>query len=188
MEVIAETNAPIPPAGTPAWAMAVAAPGTGFGMVDGLRGVPKPALQTVFGKGLGHRIWQQIRVRRTSAKPNPAQAPARVANRDIAAGMVKYVSEQAAKSLQAHARLAKAIGLRLTYANGRCIMERVHLRCATNRRENIVEAATTLLGTFPAGNMSIVSIDLTMTTVEAIVLRQSSGQAGFPMMGVPAIA
>jgi hypothetical protein len=185
MEVIAETNGPIPPAGAPSWAMAVAAPGTGFGMVDGLRGVPKPALQTVFGKSLGRRIWQQIRVRRTC---NPAQAPARVANQDIAAGMVKYVSEQAATSLQARARLAKAIGLRLTYANGRCIMERAHLRCATNRREDIVEAATTLLGHFPADNISFVSVDLTMTTVEAIVLRQSSGQTGFPVMGVPAIA
>jgi hypothetical protein len=59
--------------------------GHGCGMVGELSGVPRPALQTVFGKHLGRRIWAQ----------GHRSAAAGVADEEIIGGMIEYVSKRA---------------------------------------------------------------------------------------------
>ncbi len=92
---------------TPAWAFRVPRPeGDGFRMTARLQGVPKPMLQTIFGKALGLRIWEQARREST----HPADSPTnQVADSEISTGMVNYVSLRTAGTLRERSRQAKAI-------------------------------------------------------------------------------
>jgi hypothetical protein len=153
----------------PAWAVRVARPaGDGFRMTEDLRGVPKPALQAVFGKALGRRIWNQTRA---VSSPTVADAAAKVADGDISTGMVVYLSRQAAKALRERGRLAKAVGLRITHEDGSATLIRTRLARPTDDEREIVEAGEQLLRESRASGLRVASADLTMTTVEAIAVR-----------------
>jgi hypothetical protein len=166
MHACVETAALPSASQTPAWAFRVPRPeGNGFRMTARLQGVAKPMLQTVFGKTLGLRIWQQAR--RECA--HPADSPTnQVADSEISTGMVNYVSLRAAGTLRQCSRQAKAIRLTVTYENGESRAARMRLATPTNEINELAEAATELLHRLPVRGVQ--SIDLAVTIVEAAVL------------------
>jgi hypothetical protein len=111
-----------------------------------LHRVPKPVLRAVFGKALGGKIWEQTR---RGSEPN---APAKcsdaipVLEGEIVVGMIQYVSKQASETLRGRGRHARAIGVRVIYADGVSRTERTVLVRATNDAKEIGTAAMTLLG------------------------------------------
>jgi len=166
MHACVETAALPSASQTPAWAFRVPRPeGNGFRMTARLQGVAKPMLQTVFGKALGLRIWEQAR----GECAHPADRPTnQVADSEISTGMVNYVSLRAAGTLRECRRQAMAILLTLTYENGESRAAQMRLATPTNEINELAEAATELLHRLPVRGVQ--SIDLAVTIVEAAVL------------------
>jgi len=166
MHACVETAALPSASHTPAWAFRVPRPeGNGFRMTARLQGVAKPMLQTVFGKALGLRIWEQAR----GECAHPADRPTnQVADSEISTGMVNYVSLRAAGTLRECRRQAMAILLTLTYENGESRAAQMRLATPTNEINELAEAATELLHRLPVRGVQ--SIDLAVTIVEAAVL------------------
>jgi hypothetical protein len=167
MEAGVETSIPTPistsVSASPAWAIRVARPtGDGFRMTEQLRGVPKPMLQTVFGRGLGRRIWELARAKAAQPGLEPAS---RVSDADLSMRMVEYLSQQAAGSLCARSRQARSIRLTITSADGESTTARMALAKPTNEGNELAIASKALLRQFPTGGVR--SIDLAVSSIEA---------------------
>jgi hypothetical protein len=153
---------------TPAWAFRVPRPeGEGFRMAARLQGVAKPMLQTVFGKALGLRIWEQARWECMHPADNPTN---QVADSEISTGMVNYVSLRASGTLRECSRQVKAIRLTVTYDNGESRAARMRLTTPTSEINELAEAATELLHRLPIRGVQ--SIDLAVTTAEAAAIQE----------------
>ena len=167
MHACVETAALPSASHTPAWAFRVPRPeGDGFRMTARLQGVAKPMLQTVFGKALGLRIWEQARWECAHPTDRPTN---QVADSEISTGMVNYVSLRAADTLRECGRQAKAIRLTVTYENGESRAARMRLATPTSEINEIAEAATKLLHRLPVRGVR--SVDLAVTTMEAAAIR-----------------
>jgi hypothetical protein len=150
------------PSVSASWAIRVPRPpGDGFRTAEQLQGVPKPMLQTVFGDGLGRRIWEFVR--RNDGQPG-AGPVSRVSDVELSKGMVEYLSQQAADTLHARSRQARAIRLTITYADRESLTARTCLPTPTNEGSEIAVATMGLLRQFPA--CVVRSIDLVVTTIE----------------------
>jgi impB/mucB/samB family C-terminal domain len=186
MEACMETGAPLVASPAPAWALRVARPATdGLRMAEGLRGVPKPALQTIFGKSLGRRIWEQARAKDTPACTPPTDG---IADTDISNGMVAYISRQAAATLRESERQARGLSITITYTDGESTVARTRLARATNDRDEIAEAAIELLRQVSVRAVALVSIRLAMTGVELAAVRESAKNLGHSVPHAPARA
>jgi impB/mucB/samB family C-terminal domain len=170
MHACVETTALRSVSQTPAWAIRVPRPaGDGFRMTARLQGVPKPMLQTVFGKALGLRIWEQARWECV----HPADRPTnQVADSEISTGMVNYVSLQAVATLRECSRQAKAIRLTVTSENGESCAAQMRLATPTSEINELAEAATELLRRFPVRGVQ--SVDLAVTTVKAAAIQEQT--------------
>src|ERR1700690_121371 len=120
----------------------------GRGMVGELSGVPRPALQTVFGKDLGRRIWAQ-------GRPTTA---AGIADEEIIGGMIEYVSRRAGEALRRNGRQARAIGLGLEYADGVATLHRMRLARPTSDAGELLAAAMELFGQAEARGVAVKSL------------------------------
>jgi hypothetical protein len=140
-------------------------------MVDELGGVPRPALETVFGKELGRRIWE--RSRHFSGDEVPDE--------DIVGGMVEYVSRRAGEALRANWRQAKAIGLRVEYMDGVATLYRMRLARPTSDAAELLEAAMELFGRAEARCAGVASVKLNVTSVHAEAVTEGAGGLGFAM-------
>jgi hypothetical protein len=148
----------------------------GDGMVGELSGVPKAVLQTVFGKALGRRIWQRAR----------RQPGAQIADLEIVGGMLEYVSQRAGETLGEHARQARAIGLRIVYADGDSRFDRMRLARPTNHGPEIGAAAMELFRQSGGRNVRAESVELTVTSVETeAVRRRADGAAAMVLFRQP---
>jgi hypothetical protein len=154
----------------------------GCSLLGELRRVAKPALQAVFGKGLGRRIWQQARrpvgssESKTAAESSP-EGPARVVDvtdGEIVGGMIGYVSRCAAETLTRNRRQAKAIGLRLVYMDGTTTVARTCLVRPTSDAEELHVAAMALFGEKEARGVGVASVDLRVRTVQTASVRERS--------------
>ncbi len=163
----------------PTWTMRLARPaGDGFRMAHDLRGVPKSALQIVFGKMLGRRIWDQSRVQTGSAAPR--RGSHQVADADISVALVQYISRRAADTLRRNARRAKAIGLKVSYEDGESIWTRASLARPCNEAAAIMAAATAILRQLPASVAAVKSLSLTVVTVEVQTIREQATLFDYP--------
>ena len=142
------------------------------GMLAALAGVPRPALQAVFGKDLGRRVWEQTRQAASDG----------IADEEILGGMIEYVSRRAAEALRANGRQAKAIGLRLLYADGVATLYRTRLPRPTNDGIEIREAAMDLFGQAQARGATVEAVDLKVTSVQAVGVTRRSRGLDFAMM------
>ena len=149
--------------------------GRGDAMVVDLRGVPKPMLQTVFGRLLGRRIWEQARRladrrvgsptdRERGSTPLSTNA---VGDADIVGGMTEYVSRRAAETLDKSGRQAKAIGLRIVYVDGVSRIDRMRLTRPTNQEQQLSAAAMELFRRSEARDVAVEAVHLTVTSVQA---------------------
>jgi DNA polymerase IV len=176
MEACVATRASLVANPAPAWALRVARPATdGLRMARELRGVPKPALQTIFGKSLGRHIWEQARAKGARASTPPVK---RIPDTDISNGMVAYISKQAADALRESGRQAKGLSITINYADGEAIVARTRLARATNDGDAIAEAALELLRQVSVRAVALVSIRLAMTGVELAAVRESAKNLG----------
>jgi impB/mucB/samB family C-terminal domain len=148
----------------------------GGGMVGELSGVPRPVLQTVFGKELGRRIWAQGR----------RSAAAGVANEEVIGGMIEYVSRRAGEALRKNGRQARAIGLRLEYADGVATLHRMRLARPTSGAGELLAAGMELFGRAEARGGAVESVDLKVTSVQAEVVTERAGGLDFAMMSAAA--
>jgi impB/mucB/samB family C-terminal domain len=183
MEACAQTSALLTSSSPePTWTMRLARPaGDGFRMAHDLRGVPKSALQIVFGKTLGRRIWDQSRAQTGSTTPRRASHP--VADADISMALVEYLSNRAAETLGRQARRAKAIGLKVSYEDGESIWTRAPLARPCSEAAAITAAATAILRQLPASVAAVKSLSLTVTTVEVQAIREQAPLSDYPAIG-----
>jgi nucleotidyltransferase/DNA polymerase involved in DNA repair len=152
---------------------------SGERMVRELQGVPKTALQTVFGKALGQRIWLQAR--RTPPLPaetapvsgaGPHLTPFGPSDGEIVQGMIGYLSRRAGETLRLEQRQAKTIGLRLVYADGAARMYRLRLARPSSDAREIAAAASELFQRCERrADAPLESIDLTASSVQAEAVR-----------------
>lgn len=188
------------------------------GMTVGLSGVPKPALQTVFGKTLGQRIWRQSRragmqaaleastVKAAASRRTPRYARVRsglrrclewmrsdaatgasaVTDAEIVAGMIEYLASQAGETLGKQGRQAKAIGLRIVYADGASRMERTRLARPTNEGRELGATAMSLLAKSEQRGVAVESVNLTATSVQAERVTERSEGLEHAMAGAVA--
>ena len=149
--------------------------GRGAAMVVDLRGVPRPMLQTVFGRLLGRRIWEQARqpadhrlgsqmAREGRSTPLSTNA---VSDAEIVGGMTEYVSRRAAETLDKSGRQAKAIGLRIVYVDGVSRIDRMRLARPTNQEQQLSAAAMELFRRSEARDVAVEAVHLTVTSVQA---------------------
>jgi impB/mucB/samB family protein len=181
MEACVPTPTTLADSSAPAWTLSVVRPGAHrHCMINDLRGVPKPALQTVFGRMLGRRIWSQ---RGGEGSKGTANVEVPVPNAEISAGMVQYLGRQAAEALRQHGRLAKAIGLTITFAGGESMLSRTRFPLPTDDVGEITEAATKLLlNQLPTRATSVASVKLTVTSVETVPIRERENHLGHSML------
>ena len=140
------------------------------GLLDELAGVPRPALQTVFGKDLGRRVWENAR-----------QAGSAVADEEVVGGMIAYVSRKAGETLRANGRKAKAIGLRLVYADGVAMLRRMRLARPTSDAGELLAAGMELLGQAEMRYAAVASVKLKVTSVHAEAVTEGAAGLGFAM-------
>jgi nucleotidyltransferase/DNA polymerase involved in DNA repair len=163
MEACMETTASPSPVPASLWALRIAGPRhAGRRLAECLRGVPKPALRAIFGKSLGNRIWQQAR---SGNAPAVTPSPDRVADTEIAAGMLTYVSQQAADALLQSGRQAAILSVTLSYADGQAQQSRRRLAHPTSQCDEIARAAIAMLHELPSRDATPASIRLAMTSV-----------------------
>jgi hypothetical protein len=148
----------------------------GRGMVREMSGVPRPVLQTVFGNGLGRRIWAQGR----------RSAAAGVADDEVIGGMIEYVSRRAGEALRKNGRQARAIGLTLQYADGVVTLHRMRLARPTSDAGELLAAGMELFGRTDARGAAVESVDLKVTSVRAEVVTERAGGLDFAMMSTAA--
>jgi len=140
------------------------------GMTAELSGVPRPVLQTVFGRALGRRIWQQSRgCRPLGSEPITTCA---VADAEIVAGMIEYLGSRAGETLSRRGRQAKAIGLRIVYADGVARIDRIRLARPTNEGQELTAAAMSLFGRSGDRGVAVELVDLTVTSVQTECVTQ----------------
>jgi hypothetical protein len=147
--------------------------GYGNGLADELEGVPRPALQTVFGKELGRQIWEGAR--RTGSA---------VVDEEIVGGMIAYVSRRAGEALRANGRQAKAIGLRVEYMDGVATLHRMRLARPTADAAELLETAMELFGRPEARCVAVASVKLSVTSVHAEAVTEGAGALGFALASV----
>ena len=147
------------------------------GMVGELSGVPRPALQTVFGKDLGRRIWAQGR---------HSSAAAGVADEEIIGGMIEYVSRRAGEALRKNGRQSRAIGLRLEYADGVATLLRMRLARPTSDAVELLAAAMELFGQAEARCVAVESVDLKVISVQAEVVTERASGLDYAMVAAAA--
>jgi nucleotidyltransferase/DNA polymerase involved in DNA repair len=164
----------------------------GQGMVGELQGVPKPALQTVFGKALGRRIWDYARrlgegragsQATSEGHGNRGSVESVVTDGEILGGMIDYVSRQAGETLRQSRREAKAIGLRLVYADGVATLDRMRLARPTSDGRELSEAAVELFRRSRAREGVVDRVDLKVTSVAAESVRETPGSLEYGMAG-----
>ncbi len=142
----------------------------GGGMIAEFSGVPKPVLQAVFGRVLGRQIWQQNRGRGPlGSEPTTAGA---VADAEIVAGMIEYLGSRAGETLGQRGLQAKAIGLRIVYADGVSGIERMRLARPTNEGPELAAAAISLSGRWQDRGVAVELLDLTVTSVQTECVTQ----------------
>ena len=168
MQACVEVFAPPAASLAPAWALRVARPSAGGrGMSQALHGVPKSALQTILGKDLGRRLWNQLR------SPASARPTDGVPDSAVARAMLDYVGREAAGALQKAGRQAKGLALTITYANGETTIARTRMVQATNLASEIADAASKLLHRVALHGATIAAIRLSMNTVDAAAIRET---------------
>jgi hypothetical protein len=146
-----------------AWAIRVPKPeGDAFRMAARLQGVAKPMLQTVFGKALGLRIWEQTR--RVCAHPADSLTN-QVADSEITTGMVNYVSLRTAATLRECNRQARALRVTVSYENGESRAAHMRLATPTSEINELAKAATELLHRLSVRGVQ--SVNLAVATIEA---------------------
>lgn len=151
---------------TPSWAIRVARPvGDGYRMAEELRGVPVGALQRVFGRELGRRIWQQ-----GCADSRADSGGKRVSDAEIAFGMVGYLCEQAASTLRKRQRIASGVTLTVLYADGGTRAAQGRLHRPTEMASDIEALARQLLDEIPRDGVR--SVNLKVSSVELAVVRE----------------
>jgi hypothetical protein len=141
------------------------------GMVDELSDVPRPTLQTVFGQDLGRRIWAQGR-HKTAAGIDDAE---------IIGGMIEYVSRRAGEALRKNGRQARAIGLRLQYADEVATLHRMRLARPTCDSGELLAAGMELLGRAEARGVAVESVDLKVTSVQTELVRERTSGWDYAM-------
>jgi nucleotidyltransferase/DNA polymerase involved in DNA repair len=191
MEACVGTSALLAKTEVPACAMhATAAVARRDSMLAELCGVPKPMLQTVFGKTLGQRIWEQgrrvtrhgIESQAAPASGSDARATASgLGDAEIVAGMIEYVSQRAGETLRESGRQAKAIGLRIAYADGVSRLDRMRLARPTNEGPELVAAAMELFWRSDGRDVPVESVDLRVTSVQAEAVRERANGLHYAM-------
>jgi len=174
MEACIENPRVVAGAAAPSWAIRVARPvGDGFRMAEELRGVPASALQRVFGRTLGRRIWRQ---ELSSAADVPVELGAgRVRDAEIALGMVAYLCKQAVSTLRERQRLANGMTLTVLYADGESKVAQGRLPRLTNALREIDVMVRQLLDDMPRDGVR--SVNLRISSVEVAVARERATKA-----------
>ena len=158
------------------------------GLFAKLRGVPKPVLRTVFGKALGAKIWKQGRQEAAESHADRLDEFTPVSDSEIVAGMIEYVSGRAGETLRERGRRAKAIGLRIVYADGVSRMERTRLAWPTNDVREISAAAMALFRRSKEHRAIVEAVDLTATSVQAERVRDRENVLAHAMASATARA
>jgi hypothetical protein len=154
---------------------APAAVGRRDGMVDELGGVPRPALQSMFGRELGRRIWERAHFARGG-----------VADEEILGGMIEHVSRRAGEALAKNGRQAKGIGLRLAYADGAATVHRMPLARATSDPGELLAAALELFARAEVRDVLVESVDLKVTSVRTDAAIERAGGLHCAALGLAA--
>jgi hypothetical protein len=153
---------------TPSWAVRVARPvGDGFRIAEELRGVPAGALQRVFGRDLGRRLWRQLR---GGAADFTAGSVGRISDAEIAFGMVGYLCDRAASTLRERQRLATGVTMTVLYADGESKVSSGRLAKPTDAAGEIDALARQLLHELPSDGVQ--SVNLTFSSIEVEVVRE----------------
>jgi nucleotidyltransferase/DNA polymerase involved in DNA repair len=170
MEACIENPGLVVGAATPSWAIRVARPvGDGFRMAEELRGVPAGALQRVFGRDLGRRLWRQLRAG-VADFPSGSDGSGRVSDAEIAFGMVGYLCERAASTLRERQRLANGVTLTVSYADSESKIVQGRLPRLTDALSEIDAVVRQLLDEVPRDGVQ--SINLKVSSVEVAVARE----------------
>ncbi|MGC1907211.1 MAG: hypothetical protein WA715_25530 [Candidatus Acidiferrum sp.] len=174
MEACIENTGVVAGVAAPSWAIRVARPvGNGFRMAEELRGVPASALQSVFGRALGRRIWRQ---ELSSAADVPVELGAgRVSDAEIALGMVGYLCKQAVSTLRERQRLANGVTLTVLYTDGESKVAQGRLPRLTDALREIDVMVRRLLDQMPRDGVR--SIHLRISGVEVGVARERATKA-----------
>lgn len=162
------------------------------GMVGELRGVPKVALQAVFGKALGQRIWDDAR--RLSESGTALQATSEgdgsrgsigsmVTDVEIVGGMIEHVRRRAGGALRESGRQAWAIGLAFVYADGASTLGSMRLARPTNDGWELAEGAMELFRRGQAHALVVERVELKVTSIAAEPLRERAGSFEHGMVG-----
>jgi impB/mucB/samB family C-terminal domain len=169
MQTCIDSTAPPFAIPVPAWTLRVARPATDRLRRSGaLLGVPRPALQTIFGKSMGRRLWDQARSK-VGTRPTDA-----VLDSEVSAGMIAYASQQAADTLRRAGRQAKGLAVTILYTDGETKRARARLARSTNAADKISGAAIGLLRQIPLHDAPIAAIRLSTTTVETVDCREAA--------------
>jgi impB/mucB/samB family C-terminal domain len=181
-----ETVAPLASQPEPAWALSVARPAAdGLRLAEKLQHVPRPALQTIFGKSLGRRIWEQARAKAAPALTPPMEC---VGDAEISVGMVAYLSSQAADALRQSGRHAIGLSMTITYTDGETRLTRARLARPTNEGDEIAKAAVDLWNQISVRAVALASIRLAVSGVELASDREPAKNFEYSMRQAPARA
>ena len=142
-------------------------------------GVPRPALEAVFGRSLGRRIWEHNRggmLRKEEPAPGTADSLATASHSEIRAqeilqGLIRHLSQRAAETLRQNRRKAQRLTLELTYTDGMASVERMHLGVPTDDSLELIAAGEQLILKM-ALDRTVQSISLHVSSVAAESLRQ----------------
>ena len=161
-------------------------------LVDGLEGVPKPVLRTVFGKQLGRRIWERTRRPRTAhtrtlhsgpVEPSTTRSASggshanhvgehkkmatELVNSESLVGMLEYLSRRASETLRENHRLAQSVTVTLCFDDSTRQVASDRLARPTTDPSELCEAVTQLFRSLPAAGGALASINLSTKSVEA---------------------
>jgi nucleotidyltransferase/DNA polymerase involved in DNA repair len=157
----------------PAWTIRVAGPADTDRneLARELRGVPKAVLRQVFGKLLGTRLWQQLRpatpAATTGSSATPVSATARISDRELSSGLLRYLCTEAAATLRERQRFAKSISLTVLYPNGESETAHQLLLRSTNDAEALEAAAHTAIRGMRSRAFASLKLDLTAAGTQA---------------------
>jgi DNA polymerase IV len=146
----------------------------GIETIGQLRRLPLEALAATFGEAIGRQLWERAR----GLDPRPVTAPAipksvsrettiegGTIDPEFLAGLLEYLAERIGQTLRGYGRQARALSLRLRYADAYAAARSTPLAPPTNDEKRLLAAALEIFHAVHARRVAIGWIGVSVTNL-----------------------
>jgi DNA polymerase-4 len=147
----------------------------GIATIGELRLVPRAALEAAFGEAMGRKIWERARGLdgREVMRPSTPKSVLRettikggTTDAEFLGGLIEYLSERIASTLQGDGQRARTIGLRILYVDQFTAQQTARLARPSNVPSELLAKAKELFAELFTRRVAVRSVNVRVTNLE----------------------